>query len=111
MECPPSRQEDYIYFSYLFSTHHTDCVLIEIEIVWFSLELLLAYDFMLACSMLLAVPTVTERSWEMVSTDVSSEEDSALTVSKKAKIEPKKEGVKVSPKKTKQATLMKFFTK
>ncbi|XP_064394677.1 DNA polymerase delta subunit 3-like [Halichondria panicea] len=54
---------------------------------------------------------VTERSWEMVSTDASGEEDCVLTVSKKAKIEPKKEEAKVSPKKTKQATLMNFFTK
>ncbi len=54
---------------------------------------------------------MTERSWEMVSTDASGEEDCVLTVSKKAKIEPKKEEAKVSPKKTKQATLMNFFTK
>ncbi len=54
---------------------------------------------------------VTERSWEMVSTDASEEESSAPAVSKTHRVETKTKIEKGSPKKKKQATLRNFFKK
>ena len=61
------------------------------------------------CKLCYCCDVVTERSWEMVSTDASDEEDNAAAMSKKPKVETERNLDKASPKKKKQATLTNFF--